>query len=308
MSNGKKLQDLTIRDNFMFVAVMTQEENCKRLLEMVLNIEIERIEVSYEKSFIYNPEYKGVRLDVYAKDENNTRYDVEMQVVKEHLGKRVRYYHSQMDMDLLLSGHTYEELPQTYVIFICNFDPFGEKKYCYTFENRCLEKPDLTMGDETKSIFLNAQGEDEGSVPGEMEAFLKFIREDTPATDTSSEDKFVRQLQGSIRSIKRSREMGQRYMLIEDLIRYEAKKEAKKVEAIAEARGEARGEAIGEARGELKAKRQSVLELLEDLGTVSDRLHTRIMSEEDYDMLKAMLKCASKATTLEQFEELISNL
>ncbi|MBQ9991768.1 MAG: PD-(D/E)XK nuclease family transposase, partial [Lachnospiraceae bacterium] len=105
MSNRKKLQDLTIRDNFMFAAVMTQEENCKRLLEMVLNIEIERLEISYEKSFIYNPEYHGIRLDVYAKGEDNTRYDVEIQIAREYLGKRVRYYHSQMDMDLLLSGH-----------------------------------------------------------------------------------------------------------------------------------------------------------------------------------------------------------
>lgn len=36
---------------------------------MLLGIEIERIEISYEKSIIYNPECKGVRLDVFAKDE-----------------------------------------------------------------------------------------------------------------------------------------------------------------------------------------------------------------------------------------------
>ena len=132
----RTLQDLTIRDNFMFAAVMMQEDNCKRLLEMVLGIEIDRVEVSYEKSIIYNPECKGVRLDVYAKNADNTRYDVEMQVSGSDLGKRIRYYHSQMDMELLLSGQPYEELPAAYVIFVCNFDPFDRKKYCYTFENR----------------------------------------------------------------------------------------------------------------------------------------------------------------------------
>lgn len=37
---------------------------------------------------IYHPEYKGVRLDIYAQDANHTHYDVEMQVHrKKHLGK-----------------------------------------------------------------------------------------------------------------------------------------------------------------------------------------------------------------------------
>ena len=88
MSNRKKLQDLTIRDNFMFAAVMMQDDNCRHFLEMVLGIEIERVVVSYEKSIIYNPDYKGIRLDVYARDEFNTCYDVEMQVEKDNLGKR----------------------------------------------------------------------------------------------------------------------------------------------------------------------------------------------------------------------------
>lgn len=62
---SKKLKDLTIRDNFMFAAVMMETDNCKHFLEMVLGIEIERIEISYEKSIVYNPEFKGIRLDVY---------------------------------------------------------------------------------------------------------------------------------------------------------------------------------------------------------------------------------------------------
>ena len=49
---------------------------------------------------IYHPECKGVRLDVYAKDEKNTHYDVEMQLLKKDaLPKRSRYYHSQMELE-----------------------------------------------------------------------------------------------------------------------------------------------------------------------------------------------------------------
>ena len=80
MKKKKQLKELTIRDNFMFGAVMMEEENCRRFLELALDFPIERVDVSKEKSIVYHPEYKGVRLDVYAKDEKNTRYNVEMQV------------------------------------------------------------------------------------------------------------------------------------------------------------------------------------------------------------------------------------
>ena len=134
MSSRSKFQNLTIRDNFMFAAVMMKDDNCKKFLEMVLGISINKINVSKEKDISHNPDYKGIRLDVYANDENNTRYDIEMQVAKQELGKRIRYYHSQMDMELLESGHKYKELPTAYVIFICDFDPFKKGKYCYTFQ------------------------------------------------------------------------------------------------------------------------------------------------------------------------------
>lgn len=51
---------------------------CNNLRKGTLGIEIAQIEVSKERSMIYHPEYKGVRLDVYAKDEHNIRYNVEI--------------------------------------------------------------------------------------------------------------------------------------------------------------------------------------------------------------------------------------
>lgn len=289
---SKKLKDLTIRDNFMFAAVMMEMDNCKQFLEMVLGIEIERIEISYEKSIIYNPEFKGIRLDVYAKDEKNTCYDIEMQVVKQELGKRARYYHSQMDMELLLRGHDYEELPESYVIFICDFDPFGEKKYRYSFENRCIEDLDLPIRDGAKSIFLSTEGENVEEVTRELVKFLKFVKEDTSETAQDYKDTFVQQLQNSIQRVKQNREMERQYMLLEDLLKEERKT----------------AEAKGKIEGELKAHRENIVELLEDLENIPDELHDRIMSETNINVLKHMFKAAVKADTLQEFEEIISNL
>ena len=46
MAERKTLQDLTIKDNFMFGAVMMDEEICRELLEFVLGFRIAKVTVS----------------------------------------------------------------------------------------------------------------------------------------------------------------------------------------------------------------------------------------------------------------------
>ena len=198
----KQLKNLTIKDNFMFAAVMLDKENCKGFLERALQIKIDHVEVCTEKNIVYHPEYKGVRLDVYAKDENNTRYNVEMQVSSQSaLGLRSRYYQSQMDMEMLLSGCEYSELPNSYVIFICDFDPFGEKKYKYTFAMECTEIKTVELQDKRNIVFLSTKGENDAEVPKELVRFLKFVKAD----------------------LKESREMEERFMTLEEMLKDERK-------------------------------------------------------------------------------------
>ena len=45
---------------------------------------------------------------------------------KYNLVKRMRYYHSAIDVDSLLRGNPYDQLKKSYVIFICNFDLCGD--------------------------------------------------------------------------------------------------------------------------------------------------------------------------------------
>ena len=291
MSNKSKFQSLTIRDDFMFSAVMMQDDNCKKFLEMLLGISIKEINVSSEKSMSYNPDYKGIRLDVYANDENNTRYDIEMQVAKQELRKRIRYYHSQMDMDLLKSGHQYKELPTAYVIFICDFDPFKKGKYCYTFENRCMEDVSLTLEDESISIILSTKGENADCIPEGLKKFLVFVKEDNAENNSETDDEYVRQLQKSIRSIKEDREMEGKFMTSWAWNAY-----------VQDRTDEAREEGMKEGM------KESLLEFLNDLGEISQALRDTVMSETRIDILKSMIKMAAKATSISDFEEKISTL
>ena len=288
MKRKKQLKELTLKDNFMFGAVMMEEENCKRFLELALGFPIERVEVSKEKSIVYHPEYKGVRLDVYAKNEHNTRYNVEMQVAKKaELGKRVRYYHGQIDMELLLSGSDYTELPEVYVIFICDFDPFGKKKYRYTFTKQCEEEPGAQLQDGCKSIFLSTRGENDREVPGELVSFLNFVKADLSESETDFEDDFVEKLQNTIRRIKSNREMEERFMIFEEMLRDER----------------AEGKAEGIAEGKAEAVLEMLLELMSNLGEIPDELRNRITSEKDLETLKKWHRLAARSESLDEFWE-----
>lgn len=222
MTRRKTLKELTIKDNFMFGAVMCDEDNCRRMLELVLGFPIAHVKVSKEKSMIYHPEYKGIRLDVYASDDENTHYNVEMQAVrKTDLGKRSRYYHSQIDMELLTNGAEYPELPNTYVIFICDFDPFGEKKYKYTFQNMCMESSKIYLADGSQTIFLNTKGKNPEDLSSELLNFLRYVGADLEESTADFGDSYVAQLQETVSDIKQSRRMEERYMLTELLMQDE---------------------------------------------------------------------------------------
>ncbi len=285
----KTLQELTIKDSFMFGAVMCDESNCTPFLEMVLGISIKRLEVSKEKSIFYRPEYKGVRLDIFANDEKNTHYNVEMQMTrKPALGKRSRYYHSQVDMELLEKGGSYEDLPNAFVIFICDFDPFGENRYCYTFENRCVEEESLRLGDGCRTLFLSTRGENEHETSANLVKFLEFVAADLEESEKDFEDTFVRQLQNSVSHIKRDREMGERYMTLEELIRDE--------------REESRQEGLKEGR------RKTIFEILERFGTIPEELRDRINVLDNEENLKLLVQEAVKVDSLESFEQAVDGL
>lgn len=278
----KPLKELTIKDNFMFGATMVKPENCKGLLEMTLQVPIARVEINIEKTMIYNPEYKGVRLDVYAKDEKNTHYNVEMQAVrKAALGKRSRYYHSQIDMEMLESGHDYEELPNSYVIFICDFDPFNQKKYCYTFKRICKETDETDLEDGQVTIFLSTEGENEDEVPTEMVKFLKFVKADLATCMDDFEDDFVSKLQKTMQEIKVSREMEGRYMSMALWLRDERKE--------------------GKEEGKLEERASALLDVLEEKGEVSEELEEKIFAEESMEVLRNWFKLAVKVSSVEEF-------
>ena len=65
------------------------------------------------------------------------------------------------------------------------------------------------------------------------------------------------------------------------------------------------GRAEGWKDGKTKGKAEDVIELLEDLGDLSDSLKACIMEQTDLELLKKWHKAAAKAKSIEEFEEAI---
>ena len=55
------------------------------------------------------------------------------------MGKRFRYYQSIIDSDILRTGESYASLKDSYIIFLCTFDPFKLERPIYTFESICTD-------------------------------------------------------------------------------------------------------------------------------------------------------------------------
>ena len=86
-----------------------------------------------------------------------------------------------IDIDNLLKGASYTALNESYVIFICTFDPFEKGLPHYTFKTCCLQDSEVDIKDGAIKEIFNAKAyATEEDV--EISAFLKYI-DSKEATD-----------------------------------------------------------------------------------------------------------------------------
>lgn len=220
----KTFEELNLNNGFLFGAVLSDAEACQIVLELILNHSVGKVQVIAEHSLLYSTDVRSVRLDVYASDEMQVGYNIEMQNGNLHdLPKRSRYHQAEMDMTSLKPGEDFHALQASYVIFICTFDPFGYGLYQYTFENRCEEKG-FPLKDGTTKIFLNTRGSNEEEVSEGLISFLHYIEDTSDSYIEKGADKQVEKLHEKITALKKSREWRERYMTVEELLRDTEKK------------------------------------------------------------------------------------
>ncbi len=172
----KPFEELEFTDDWMFGKVMRNPEICKEILELLLDVKIEKLEYPILQKEL-NPYYssKGIRCDVYVKDSDRV-FDIEIQNYRQkNLGKRMRYYQSILDCDDLIRGSDYYKLKDSYILFICKTPPFESSNLpCYTFKNFCEENRDIQLDDNCVKEVYNASAFAEEKNE-KIKAFLNFI-------------------------------------------------------------------------------------------------------------------------------------
>ena len=214
---AKPIEELTIMNDFLFGVVMRQEQFCKPLLEYILKVKIRKIEYVNEQESLEAgvPNAKSIRLDVYVEDNEGTVYDLEVQTTdKRNLGKRTRFYQSMIDIRVLEKGQDYKKLKKSFVIFICNYDPYGKSRYIYTFRNRCDEDFEVLLKDEATKIVINTKGT-VGDIGDDLKAVIKYM--DTGVASTE----YTKALDAEVESVKSDEKVRMQYMLLMEAYAHE---------------------------------------------------------------------------------------
>ena len=259
----KKYEELELRDDFMFSRIMSNPKFVKPLLETILDVKIRKIVYPQtQKTIDLSLQAKGIRLDVYVEDDQNTVFNLEMQTSDgANLPKRMRYYQGMIDLNILDKGQDYTTLKKSYVIFICTFDPFGEGRHIYTFCNTCQENTALTLDDDAVKIILSTKGTMDDVSP-EMKRILDYI------DGKGASDKFTEELEEAVRSARQNERWRLDYMTLEYEYRqrYLEGKEEGREEGRAEGRAEGRERTIQKLheRGESIASIADIVELNEE--------------------------------------------
>ena len=233
---NRKWESLGFSSDFIFGKVMQDRELCEELLRVILpDIEIGHVDFpEKQKTISEGVDIHGVRLDIFTRDDLGKLFNMEMEGRRRrYLVKRTRGYHIQIGMNAMDREQmkTYDDLPDTYVIFICDFDPFGFGRHIYTFRNCCKEESMLELEDGAYTIFLNACGTMDDVSP-KLKAFLEFVR------GNLSDDPLVRKLDARVREAKQNPDWRREFMTLSMMMNEE--REEGRAEGRAEGREEER--------------------------------------------------------------------
>ena len=257
------LKRLTIMSDALMRNVLKDKDCTEYILRIIMkNEELRIIEPTIQKDF-KNLQGRSAILDCVAQDANGTLYNIEIQQESEGASpKRARYHSGLLDMNFLKQGHDFDELPETYVIFITRDDIFGEDKPLYQIQ-RMFEHTNEPFNDGSHILYVNSSCQDSSKL-GQLMQDLHC---------ENADDMFSPVLSKRVRELKETPE-GVAVMCKEMDMLYRL--------------GEERGERRGEKRGEIRGKKEG-----EHLATARNILHIvqkmKISPDEAMDILDIAL-------------------
>lgn len=234
----EKWERATIANNFIFYKVMhNNPEICKELLEILLEMKLDRIEMRQEEEVEIDYGKKGIRMDVYAYGVDKA-FNIELQTSDTgELPERARYYQGVLDVDQLNKGVEYSELKTCYVIFICIPDIFKKGLGKYSFENICKENSEVVLNDRAYKYFFIAKNYDK-ILNEDQKDFLRLVL----SNECSSG--FSNKISKMVEAAKHNTQWRKQFMEFERQMAYSFREG--KAEGLAEGKAEAKEEVVVE--------------------------------------------------------------
>ena len=155
------IKNFTLMSDIFMRNVFKQRE----CLEYVLQVIMEKQDLKVIEQIIQK-DYKNLQgrsaiMDCVARDSEGKQFDVEIQQDNEGASpKRARYHSGLMDMNTLNPGQDFDELPESYVIFITRDDILGYGFPIYLFD-RHIKEADDSFQDEAHIIYVNSRKQED---------------------------------------------------------------------------------------------------------------------------------------------------
>ena len=155
------IKNFTLMSDIFMRNVFKQRE----CLEYVLQVIMEKQDLKVIDQIIQK-DYKNLQgrsaiMDCVARDSEGKQFDVEIQQDNEGASpKRARYHSGLMDMNTLNPGQDFDELPESYVIFITSDDILGYGFPIYHID-RHIKEADNSFQDEAHIIYVNSRKQED---------------------------------------------------------------------------------------------------------------------------------------------------
>ena len=175
-----------ITNNIMFGMVLKRHPRvCKMLLETILKIKLDEINVIIREEDITGPiDAKSVRLDVSVKAKDRI-FNIELQMAPDKdILHRMSYYQGMIDTSSLKKGEDYNKLPNTYIIFFCSWDVFGDSQALYELGISRKDKRGFFYERMHWLIFNFNDWDKYPSKTGKIKELLRYLSTQKPSTDT----------------------------------------------------------------------------------------------------------------------------
>lgn len=157
----QRLRGFRLLDDDFMTKVFEDISCAELLLRIILNDEGIRVLEAHSQRGIKNLQGRSVKLDILAVDSHNRVFNVEVQRSDRGAGaKRTRYNSALIDANVTEPGDQYEDLNETFVIFITENDVMKAGLPIYHIDWVVRETGKL-FEDEEHIIYVNSQIKDE---------------------------------------------------------------------------------------------------------------------------------------------------